>query len=315
MTAPVNLCLVVHRVWEDWRDFYEIAQLVIQEDPGISVHIVSPGDTADAIPVHAQDRPTLTLALRDSGSFKPKRGPMLVNRRIDKLDQYRRFLATGLPTPRTEIFQFGKLYSEAAWSTYLFLKPATTRHSSSGGGKIARTSTAHLLKLTDFAEDGRKPPPMIVQPFIDTGAKPSKYRVLVLAGSALYAQYTEVIAERPDLSSLSDSELLELVLDTGGADRVYRHEHYPDVVALAERTARAFNKLPLLGIDIVESRPDRGLYVLEINGGGNVWHFSSNHWEKARKKYPHAVDEMKSQFGAWSRAAAALARWTRTLAR
>jgi FtsZ-binding cell division protein ZapB len=72
----------------------------------------------------------------------------------------------------------------------------------------------------------------------------------------------------------------------------------------------AFARIPLLGIDILRSETEAKLYAIEVNAGGNVWHFSSHNLAHRREKFSHLADEMKAQFGAWQAAARALVRKT-----
>jgi D-alanine-D-alanine ligase-like ATP-grasp enzyme len=87
-----------------------------------------------------------------------------------------------------------------------------------------------------------------------------------------------------------------------------------DVLAFAKRIAGVFGGIPLLGIDIVREHGSGKLYALEVNAGGNVWHFSSPYWAERRARYPHVARAMHEQFGAFDVAAKALISATRRLA-
>jgi hypothetical protein len=54
--------------------------------------------------------------------------------------------------------------------------------------------------------------------------------------------------------------------------------------------------------------------VLEVNAGGNTWHFSSPASAYWREKHPEHLEAMKRQFDAFKAAARALVRLTRTYA-
>ena len=68
----------------------------------------------------------------------------------------------------------------------------------------------------------------------------------------------------------------------------------------------AFPQLPLLGVDILRRVPDGKLFAIELNAGGNVWHFSSYAQRKSKGKRLGGRDAMVAQLGAWDIAAAAL---------
>ena len=101
---------------------------------------------------------------------------------------------------------------------------------------------------------------------------------------------------------------------TQKGDRTITFESEDDVLAVAKKTAEAFDHVPLLGIDIVRHASTSALYVLELNPGGNTWHFSSRMWEERRNKFPKLAQEMKTQFNAFDVSARALVEKTRLLA-
>ena len=80
----------------------------------------------------------------------------------------------------------------------------------------------------------------------------------------------------------------------------------PEVLAFARSIHRVFPRIPLLGIDILRRQSDGALFALEVNAGGNVWHFSS-YAEKHRARLG-GKQAMLDQFGAWTVAARALIR-------
>jgi hypothetical protein len=76
--------------------------------------------------------------------------------------------------------------------------------------------------------------------------------------------------------------------------------------------------IPLQGVDIIREAATGRLFVLEINAGGNTWHFSSKRMEERRKSHPETYltrEERIAQFGAWDVAARVLIERARQQAR
>ena len=91
-------------------------------------------------------------------------------------------------------------------------------------------------------------------------------------------------------------------------------QYYPHVYDFAKKVAAAFRQSPLLGCDILEEHTTGNLYAIEVNAGGNVWHFSSPYNAKDRAAHPEYNALFQSQYGAFDVAAKALINATRRLA-
>jgi len=314
--SPVKNLILVGQQTLDWRDFEEIGHEMVRRASDIAVLVVSPSSVSTVVPEEKWRRPTLTVSFGDLGTFIPLRGRIFENKSIPKLEQYSRFKAAGVNVPRTERFALGRRYDPAKWGEFVLLKPESLDLTSHGEGvHLIRTETLSRLRREDFPADSvARTAPMLIQPFIDTGKNPQKYRVLTLFGQALYAQHTVLQTERPDLAE-PDSLLMSATVATAAGERLYYHGDYPEVVEFARAMARVFPEIPLLGCDILQDAGSGRLYALEINAGGNTWHFSSPMWRERREKYPEVARQMKEQFGAWARAAEALIAATRRYAR
>jgi hypothetical protein len=108
----------------------------------------------------------------------------------------------------------------------------------------------------------------------------------------------------PDLSAP------DYIIDAGNYSHKGNFTVYFDyddqIISLSKRVALAFENIPLLGIDFVKDAKTSKLYVLEVNAGGNTWHFSSNLWAARRQANPDLTRAMKEQFGAFDIAAKVL---------
>jgi hypothetical protein len=117
---------------------------------------------------------------------------------------------------------------------------------------------------------------------------------------------------RPELTA-PDHDIEQAIIETKHPDlkkKFRMHEmrelaSEPDILAFAQRIFDTHPTISLQGIDIVREAPTGKLYALEINGGGNVWHFSSPRSQMGRERGITKEDRI-NQFGAWRIAAEAL---------
>ena len=278
--------------------------------PDVQVMVVGRADRADLVDRAWWGRPALTVSFGPMGRFSPLRGKTLFNHAIAKLEQYRMMAAAGISTPRTAAFQFGMSLPEAEWGAYCVLKPADLDVSSSGRGLyLFRTGRLGNLQPQDLPPDHlARSQPMIVQSFIDTGARFRVYRCLTLFGEVIYQNLAEAPEAHPPLDSADG--ILEAILPEPPRNRTApKINTEPDVMAFATSIHSAFPALPLLGCDIVREMPSGRLHAIEVNAGGNVWHLSSPRTRDSRTITK--VQSYLKTFNSYDRAALALIRATR----
>jgi hypothetical protein len=315
MSAMTNLCLVVTPYRLDPGDFGIIARNIQKLDPSIMITIATPYDTADMVKAERWQHRSVTVAVGASGRFVPKRGPMLQSGGVTKLDQYSQMEAAGVPTPRTDRFEFGKCYLPEEWSDFVILKPLPlTMTSKAGRTRLYRTHRLeHLSRRTLPADHFLRDGPGLVQELVDTGVYPSKFRVLSFFGDPLYCSATRSMVPRVSLDA-SDEDIEGSTIDVGGPfskaaeigneRSLLVNDH--DVLAFARKVHGAFPRKPVLGIDILKRESDGKLIALEINAGGNVWHLSSS--KENHRLRLGGKEAMVAQLGAWDVAARALIR-------
>jgi len=317
--GKTNLIIITGRKIEDWRDFEQIAHEVVKAAPDIAVHIVSPRETANSIERRKWERPSVTVCVGHPGEFNPIRGPLLHSYPVKKLDQYVRLKTAGIPTPRSERFQFGQDYAEAQWGEFVILKPLPLELTSKGN-LVRLYRTRRLKELTPAnlpADHFLRDAPGIVQEFIDTGEYVAKWRVLTFFGEPLYSSLSRSVVPRAGLDA--DDEAIERsdveprsmgnrAADLTGSRFLLAVDD--EVVEFARRMHAVFPTLPVLGCDILRRQSDGALFALEINGGGNVWHFSSQ-MAYAHREHLGGREKMLAQLGAWPAAARALIRIVR----
>lgn len=315
LNSTRNLIIVVGNTRYDPADFVDIGNRVAALAPDIRVFVVHSTKPASDVPAAVWRDPTLTVAFSRGSKFDPIRGRFICNRQIKKLEQVAALRSAGIPVPHSEIFKPGMKLDAEFWGDLVLLKPAPVAVSSRDEKiQLYRRPKLEAMELADFPEEHAvRRMPMILQPFIDTGIKPSKYRVLTFCGEVLYAQYLELVQPRSSLAA-ADEELESATVATAGAERLYFHGNYPEVAELGKRVAQAFPTIPILGIDIIQDASNGQLWVLEINAGGNVWHFSSPRWAERRKRFPEILEQMHTQYNAFDTAARALIETTRRLA-
>ena len=315
-TSLKNLLLVIHNENYDRADFIDIGNRVAARAPDLGVYVVDNTAKNDDVPPSVWQWPTLTVALCHDAEFTPRRGAVMSSRPIEKLEQVDVLQKAGIAVPHCQLFRAGMELDPSVWGEFVLLKPEPLEHTShSEAIQLFRRARLAAMRENDFpACHFVYAVPMIAQRFIDTGVNPCKYRALTMCGEVLYVQAAVLAQARPSLES--PDEVLEqaLVATSGSVPCDYRHGDHPEIVALAKRVARAFPGIPLMGVDVVRDVNDGKLYVLEINAGGNVWHFSSPMWAERRQRLPEIARDMREQYGAFDVAAKALTGATRRLA-
>jgi hypothetical protein len=304
-----NLILVHHPGGQERRDFEEIAAKIAQIEPSIAVFIAQEDVRLEAsgLPEEMWERPTLMISFQFPRVFRPKRGRIYAGRPLNKVVQIQRFLAAGVPTPRTATLPFKAPPPPEIWGRWLIVKPARTGLKSGGRHTFllpaARVNdlAARLFPAGHPARTG----PILAQRFVDTGEYPANFRVLCLLGEPLLCMEYRLKTPRPPLDA-PELELLQAII-ASNADGSYSHALVapPEVLEFARRAAGAMPRIPLHGIDIIREAGTGKLFALESNPGGNTWHFSSAMSAEGRKEISR--EQRIAQFGAWDIAARVLA--------
>ena len=309
------LVIVLPRGMLDFHDFLEIAKVVNSLTPTIAFGFATPDDVSTSISKEKWSYPALTIGIgNDLGRFNPPRGRILHSQKIKKIDQYNRFKSVGIDSPLTDRFDVNTEYRDDQWGEFVVLKPLPLTATSTGAGvRLIRTRRLEELKVGQkLAEFMGRDDPVLVQSFVDTGTLVTHWRVLTFLGKPLYSMKFWSPIPRPDLTS-SDDQIEQAIIETKHPDlrKKFRMQEMrelvsePDILAFAQRVFDAHPTVPLQGIDILREESTGKLYALEINGGGNVWHFSSPR-SKIGREGGITKEERINQFGAWRIAAEAL---------
>jgi hypothetical protein len=308
-TATRHLVLAYRPRWQSLDDLNAIAGHIKESHPSIRTFIL-PGTAPNSVTRRAAaTRPALIVSPGPMTGFRPLRGKVYQGTPIPKLEQLRRLASGGVMVPRTEVLTPDLRLDPAEWGDFVILKPSDVGSSSRGRGiQLMATRRVRYLPPTEYPEGhpGRHAP-MLVQAFIDTGERLTLYRVLTLFGEPLYCQFMRSRSPRVDLAAPDDVIEAAVVAN----QRVEEEEFFvsePDVLAAARAAHAAMPEIPLKGSDIIREAASGRLYVLEVNPGGNTWHFSSRFLADIRARNgPDFEMQRLRQFEAFRTAARVLA--------
>lgn len=320
-----NLVLI-HRGPGYARDFSDIGRKVIARDPSIAVFHL-PVKLKAELPAEAWSRPTLTVALSRDFVIPIRRGPILRNRPIGKLEQQEIFRRNAIPTPAALPFRPGMRLDPAVFGDFVVVKPLDLGATSHGGVRLFRRARLETMTEAGLAPDDpllRRPGAHMVQRFVASGRRPRAFRVQTFLGRALYCYEMEILAEQPPLTS-ADAELDRFIVASNAAERSRTLVNDEAAIRLAEAAHAALPDIPILGIDMIREEGTGELFVLECNAGGNTWHFTSEIGSGVREYLGRFAPEpvqrndigrqmLIGQFGAFDIAAEVLVRKTAELA-
>jgi hypothetical protein len=312
LLPPKNLLLAVGFPRCDPADFKDIAQRIERIAPDIHVKVFHPYRFSE-LPDSIWKTPTLLINLMLSEALKLPRGAALLSRQISKLLQDEMFRLGGIHSPKTAKFEIGMELNPEYWGDFVLMKPMPFHLMSKGQSiQVFRTRRLSGMSAEDFPSDHLiHSTPMLIQQFVDSGDFPQKYRALTLCGDVLYIAKDTCGTQRPD-SSATDDEIESGIFHANGASIEYGQ--YPEIHEFARKMATAFPSIPLLGCDIIRDVHTGELFALEVNAGGNVWHFSSKMMAESRNRKPEVLKRVHEQYGAFDVAAKALIRTTRRMA-
>ncbi len=273
------------------QDFDEIAAKVHAIDKTIDVYYLPAGLKAD-LPAGAWQYPTLTISLVPRFECEIKRGPVLRNRPIEKLDQQALFQEYGIPIPYALPFRFGMKLDTAMFGDLVILKPMDLRLTS-GSHSVFPFKTRQLENVRLNELPLRHPirtnaDAYMVQRFIYTGPYPRHLRVHTFFGRTIFCMESRLKQVEPIFDF--DMEFLRNnIVTTSSGERSRELTLDQEAMQLAELAHGCFRDIPSLGFDVIRDHYTRELYVLECNAGGNTWHFSSETGRVAREYLGEAV--------------------------
>lgn len=307
--AARHLLLVYRPGWQSTDDLVEIAGHARVIDPSVRTFVLPSTHRNPVTRKAAGERPTLVVSPGAINTFRPSRGKVYQGRPIHKVEEIRRLAVAGVPVPRTAILTPDLKLDPNEWGEFVILKPTDIGSSSHGlGVQLMRTERVRFIPPHRYppGHPGRRGS-MAVQQYVHTGDRLTTYRVLTLFGTPLYAQLNIGGTDRLDLGA-SDAVIEKAKVALQSADtREAMLVDEPDVLAMARAAYLAIPEIPLQGCDILRDSANGALFVIELNCGGNTWHFSSTYSASFRRNYGAAYEQKRrEQFDAMRTAARVL---------
>ena len=307
--ATRHLVLAYRPEWQSLDDLNTIARHLQAAEPSIRTFILAGTQPNSVSRRAAATRPSLVVSPAPLTGFRPLRGKVYQGVQIPKLEQLRRLAMGGVAVPRTEVLSAYLRLDPAEWGEFVVVKPSDLISSSHGRGiQLVPTRRVRHIPPAEYPKGhpGRRAP-MLVQEFIDTGERLTLYRVLTFFGEPLYCQFMRSREPRVDLKSFDD-----VIENAAIANQAVDEDEFfvgdPDVLATARAADAAMPEVPLKGCDIIREAATGRLYVLEVNPGGNTWHFSSRFLADMRQSNGRDFELQRlRQFDAFRTAARVLA--------
>jgi hypothetical protein len=292
------------------RDFREIAKRVRRLDPRVHAFVVTQQRRNLAAQLAQLLRPTLFVEFYRLPKQRYLRGHVARGGEYSKSWAYRRLDAAGLPVPRWVEIVEGLRLDPAEWGPYVVVKPDLGFRGASVAA--AKTAQVRFRAAESYPEHhlGRLGA-MLAQRFIYTGAHPVAYRALTCFGEPIFAQRWTGATTQPPLSGPAGFAEGQrgIVASARGASTMLTEE--ADILAFARRIHEVFPDAPLIGSDILREVGTGELWIAEINMH-DVWALNSPAGIAVQAST--GID-LYGQFGALDRAAEAMLRATRRLAR
>lgn len=291
-------------------DFKQIARYVRNIDSLINIIIIEQGKYNSDLFTEIAKRPTLVFSPWSVQKSMFPRGRIYSGRYIPKDEQVRRLDSKGIPVPRSAVLEPDSRFEESKWGPFVVVKPISALAGSFSRGievkKVNQLSYSEIhSKKNDELEDEDKR--YLVQEFIDTGEFRPQNRVLTLFGNVLYAEEIRAVQPLATPKEPTTESLQNFIITPVKVERQRAFVYDKDILDLASRVYDVFPDIPLQGIDIIREERSGHLFVLEINAGGNTWHFSSKYGQYQRVE----GKKRSAQFDAFRLAASILAKKTK----
>ena len=299
-----NLVLMHMPNFQHIGDFLTVRNMMLGIAPEIRTLIASVIDSKLQLPTNALETinslPTLIFSPAPIVLPDQFRGTRLVSKGMTKMQEYELLARENLPFPQSKYISTLADLDDLDLGERFVIKP-----NMGGQGKNVVLVTAAACKDIVRSKFGESNLDLIAQKSINTGPKPTSYRVFSVLGEAIYCVKYEsravaveqLIADAnfaPIAANLTHDRFMELVNDQ-------------EIIELGERVHRQFPMIPVLGQDIVRDVDTQSLYVLELNTRGWTWHLSSNFGMRFRKQFKL---DYYGQFNALEKITRALARFT-----
>ena len=299
-----NLILMHIPGFQHIGDFLTVRNMMIGIAPEVRTLIASRIDGRIQLPDNALETinslPTMIFSPAPLDLPEQFRGTRLVARRTSKMKEYGLLAQENLPFPKSKYISTLADLDDLDLGERFVIKPNKGKQ-----GKDIILVTAAACKDIVRTKFGEKDLDLIAQEAINTGPKPTSYRVFSVLGEVIYC--VRYASQTVDVEqSMAEANFAPIAANTTD-DRFMELVDDQEVIALGRRVHRQFPMMPVLGQDIVRDIDTQELYILELNSGGWTWHLSSNFGNHFRKQFKL---DYYGQFNALEKITKALAHFT-----
>lgn len=299
-----NLLLMHMPGFQHIGDFLTIRNMLAGIAPEIRTLIASRSGDTFQLPDNALETinslPTLIFSPAPLGLPDQFRGTRLIAQSTTKMKEYGLLASENLPFPKSNHISTLADLDDLDLGERFVIKPNKGKQ---GEGVILVTASA--CKDIVRSRYGESNLDLIAQKAINTGPKPTSYRVFTVLGEIIYSVKYE--SRTVDVEqSIANSNFAPIAANST-QDRFMELVEDQEVLALAKRIHQKFPMMPVMGQDIVRDVDSQALYVMELNSGGWTWHLSSNFGNRYRAQFKL---DYYGQFNALETITKALARFT-----
>lgn len=299
-----NLVLMHMPGFQHIGDFMTVRNMMMGMAPEIRIIIASRVDGTVRLPNNALETinslPTLIFSPAPIDLPDQFRGTRLIAQRTTKMKEYELLARENLPFPRSKYISTLADLDNLDLGERFVIKPNIGLQ-----GKDVILVTAAACKdivRSKFGEDNLD---LIAQKAINTGPKPTSYRVFSVLGEVIYC--VKYKSQSVDVEqSITEADFAPIAANSTH-DRFMELVNDQEVIEMGERIHQRFPMMPVLGQDIVRDIDTQALYVMELNSGGWTWHLSSNFGNRFRVQFKL---DYYGQFNALEKITRALARFT-----
>ncbi len=299
-----NLVLMHIPGFQHIGDFLTVRNMMRGIAPEIRTLIASRIDGTVQLPNDALETinslPTLIFSPAPLDLPDQFRGTRLVSRGMSKMKQYELLARENLPFPKSKYISTLADLEDLDLGERFVIKPNKGKQ-----GKDVILVTAAACKDTVRSKFGENNLDLIAQKAINTGSKPTSYRVFSVLGEVIYC--VKYKSRTVDLEQSIAAANFAPIAANLPRDRFMELVNDQEIVKLGERIHRQFPMMPVFGQDIVRDTDTQALYVIELNLGGWTWHLSSDFGNRFRMQFKL---DYYGQFNALEKITRALARFT-----
>lgn len=277
------------------RDLIPIASWMRLRDPRMKADAERTLTLTQVLKKRRTAKPRMMFDLHPTPAWATGIAPIRCGVDLTKSEELAVLAKAGVSVPRWKLLQPGDRLGDEELGRYVVVKPDHGLR----GAQVRVQKASGVRGDPIFVESLDKSSAPLAQEFIYTGPRPVSHRVGVLFGKAIYRWRVEgravdgrSLPEDGDFRASSGASVVST-----GKDCEFRDPFDAEVVAFAEKAARALPHVPLMGVDVARRLPDGKLFVLELNSCGYCFHLTS---ERGQKMQATTWLELPEQYGGYA---------------